>query len=189
MDKTLERILVRGGSISWQIIKLLAKAGQATFEHIEDTFITNYNHRHRGWHDYPRRSIYNASQRLRAKGYVRTSTTGNAVVFELTEAAKKQLLAFEKLTLKHRSAMRWDKRWRLVSFDIPETQRKYRDTLRRKLKRLGLKQFQQSVWVSPYPLADDFHQIIAEGGLENRVVIIDSDRLPDEAKWKRRFGL
>ena len=185
MDKRLERILVRGGSISWRIIKLLAKAGQSTFE----TFIDSHTNRWASLHDYPRRSVYKSAQRLKQYGYVKSSVKGGKVVFELTEAAKKQLAAFERLSLKHHSAVRWDKRWRLVSFDIPETQHKYRDILRWKLKRLGLEKFQQSIWLSPYPLEDDFHQIIAAGGLQDCVLIIDTDRLPDEAKWKRHFRL
>jgi len=187
MDKTLERIITRADSITWGIINFLAKAGPATLQHIEDTFITNYHRR--GLANYSHRSIYNASQQLKAKGYVKISTKGKIVVFELTEAVKKQLLVFEKLSLKYRSPGKWDERWRLVSFDIPETQRKYRDTLRWKLKRLGLEQFQQSIWLSPYPLEDDFHQIIAEGGLQDRVFIIDTDRLPNETKWRRHFRL
>lgn len=185
MDKGLERILIRTGSISWQIIKLLAKAGQATFE----TFIESHNNRWASLHDYPRHSVYNAAQRLKQKGYLKTSKKNNQTIFELTDAVKKHLAAFEKLTLKYRTPAKWDGRWRLVSFDVPETQRKYRDTLRWKLKRLGLEQFQQSIWVSPYPLEDDFQQIIMEGGLQDRVLIIDTDRMPNEIKWKRRFHL
>lgn len=185
MDKRLKRILVRGGSISWQIIKLLAKAGVATAE----TIINSRTHRWASLHDYPRPAVYKATQRLKQYGYVKTSIKNGEAVFELTESVKKQLAVFEKLTLKYKSPMRWDKRWRLVSFDIPETQHKYRDKLRWKLKRLGLEKFQQSIWLSPYPLEDDFHQIIAEGGLQDCVLIIDTDRLPNESKWKSHFRL
>ena len=183
----MERILVRTESIAARVLRFLGKAGRATFENIEDIFITSYHQR--GLGDYPRRSIYNASQRLKARGYIKSQKKGGKIVFELTEAAKRQLFVFEKLSLKHSSPLRWDKRWRLVSFDIPETQKKYRDTLRWKLKRLGLEKFQQSIWLSPYPLEDDFQQIIAEGGLQNCILIIDTDRLPNEARWRQHFKL
>ena len=43
--------------------------------------------------------------------------------------------------------------WRIVIFDIPETQRKVRNFLRQKLKQLGFKLWQNSIWISPYALA------------------------------------
>ena len=138
---------------------------------------------------YKKQSIYNTLSRLQKQGYLRKEKRAGKVVYKLPAVVRKELEAFEKLTLKVQSPADWDKRWRLVSFDIPETQHKYRDTLRWKLKRLGLEKFQQSIWITPYPLKDDFHQIIAAGGLQNCVLIIDTDRLPNEAIWRRHFRL
>ena len=39
----------------------------------------------------------------------------------------------------------------MVIFDIPETKRNSRDSLRDKMKELGLVRFNDSVWVYPYP--------------------------------------
>jgi len=43
----------------------------------------------------------------------------------------------------------WDKKWRLVVFDIPEKNRLARDALRKKLKELGFAPLQRSTWISP----------------------------------------
>ena len=139
---------------------------------------------------YKRQSVYNTFSRLQKQGYLRKERrAGKKAVYKLPTVVRKELEAFERLTLKHRSSANWDRRWRLVSFDIPETQHKYRDILRWKLKRLGLEKFQQSIWLTPYPLEDDFQQIIAEGGLQDCVFIIDTDRIPNEIKWRRCFQL
>jgi CRISPR-associated endonuclease Cas2 len=42
--------------------------------------------------------------------------------------------------------------WKLVIFDIPERQRSVRTFLRNRLKSLGFKKWQASIWVSPYKL-------------------------------------
>lgn len=42
--------------------------------------------------------------------------------------------------------------WKLVIFDIPERQRSVRTFLRNKLKSLGFKMWQASIWASPYKL-------------------------------------
>jgi len=43
----------------------------------------------------------------------------------------------------------WDKKWRMVCFDIPEENRSDRDQLSYQLEKLGFKHFQRSVWISP----------------------------------------
>ena len=46
---------------------------------------------------------------------------------------------------------KWDGKWRIVIFDIPESDRVFRDILRKHLYALEFKQLQQSVFISPYP--------------------------------------
>src|SRR5439155_10688504 len=47
---------------------------------------------------------------------------------------------------------RWDGRWRLVLFDLPNAQSTLRNRLRMQLRRLGFGWLQNSVWISPDPL-------------------------------------
>ncbi|MBL8031420.1 MAG: hypothetical protein JNK33_03800 [Candidatus Doudnabacteria bacterium] len=42
--------------------------------------------------------------------------------------------------------------WKMVIFDIPERQRQVRTFLRNRLKSLGFKKWQSSIWISPYKL-------------------------------------
>lgn len=59
----------------------------------------------------------------------------------------------------------WDKKWRMVMFDIPETEKKHRDGFAANLKRIGFLQVQKSAFVYPYPCFEelevlaDFHQV------------------------------
>lgn len=46
---------------------------------------------------------------------------------------------------------RWDGKWRLVMFDVPEKRKKVRDTLRMLLRSAGFVHFQDSAWIQPYP--------------------------------------
>ena len=57
------------------------------------------------------------------------------------------------------SSKKWDNKWRLVMFDIPETQRSTRDKLRRSLTNLGMGILQGSVWISPIDLKDKVMKI------------------------------
>jgi DNA-binding transcriptional regulator PaaX len=71
----------------------------------------------------------------------------------------------------------WDKRWRLVTFDIPEARRKDRLTLRRELRALKLGLLQRSVWVSARDVESDLHDIIRASGIPECFAVFESDRV------------
>lgn len=52
-------------------------------------------------------------------------------------------------------ARRWDGQWRLVLFDVPTGQNAQRERLRRYLRDKGFGFLQNSVWISPDPLAEE----------------------------------
>lgn len=52
--------------------------------------------------------------------------------------------------------------WKMVIFDIPETQRHVRNVLRAKLVSLGFKKWQNSIWMSPYTIAPEIEEELNE---------------------------
>ena len=68
----------------------------------------------------------------------------------ITEAGQ-QRLAFEREKMKlEEQKRRWDKRWRMVVFDLPERRRVTRAKLRATMAEVGFVRLQDSVWVYPY---------------------------------------
>lgn len=63
--------------------------------------------------------------------------------FSVTRSAKNALSL-----IKHD----WDGYWRVVTYDIPEKNRKFRDSTKRALYQLGFAKLQRSVWLSPLPV-------------------------------------
>jgi len=49
---------------------------------------------------------------------------------------------------------KWDKRWRIVIFDIPERRKSVRTRLRRFMNEYGFVRLQDSVWIYPYDCED-----------------------------------
>jgi CRISPR-associated endonuclease Cas2 len=68
----------------------------------------------------------------------------------LTEKGKLKLITLEKDNFKFKKPKKWDKKWRIVIFDIPQSRRLQRDKLRFTLKQIGFVKLQHSVWVYPY---------------------------------------
>ncbi len=53
------------------------------------------------------------------------------------------------------TGQKWDKKWRVVIFDIPEELSRERVKFRRKLKSLGFYMLQKSVFIFPYPCEEE----------------------------------
>lgn len=67
----------------------------------------------------------------------------------------------------------WDKKWRLVIYDIPETRRTARDNIRQLLKSLGFKQLQISCWAHPLPCLQQFHDIRQAYGIQEHLFLFE----------------
>jgi len=52
----------------------------------------------------------------------------------------------------------WDKKIRVVVFDIPEEKKRFREWLRQELSLLLFKSLQKSVYIGKYPIPDDLYQ-------------------------------
>ena len=105
-------------------------------------------------------------KKLEKTGYVALTKTPKGVVARLLEKSAKRLrrILIEDIVLP-KQPHRWDGKWRLYFFDIPEKHRAARDYLRRKLKDLGMFNVQRSVFVYPYDcrqeldLISDYYQV------------------------------
>lgn len=72
---------------------------------------------------------------------------------------------------------KWDGKWRLVFWDIPEKRKKVRDLLRFKLKQLGFVRWQKSVWASKKNCTNALRNFIKSVGIEDWVWVVESDNV------------
>jgi len=86
--------------------------------------------------------------RLIARGFLVRSENH----LKLTSKGQAYLFLVGSLGIK--KPKRWDKKWRVLIFDIPERRKRIRTALRRTLNSLGLVRLQDSVWVYPYDCED-----------------------------------
>ena len=89
--------------------------------------------------------------KLRKQKLLCIKEIGNDHMISLTEKGEEVFLRFNYENLEIKQKKIWDRNFRMVIFDIPETKRNARDSLRAKIKELGLVKFNDSVWVYPYP--------------------------------------
>lgn len=92
--------------------------------------------------------------RLKAKGLITFEERNGKCYARVTEAGE-QMLEFESMREKSaKKPKRWDGRWRVVLFDIPERRRGVRNRLRVFMQEYGFVRLQDSVWIYPYDCED-----------------------------------
>ena len=131
-----------------------------------------------------------AAGRLAQKGYVRFVERKGMKYIELTERGRR-VLAFEqqKIALHTRKTKRWDKRWRMVIFDIPEKRRNIRVRLRTTMQELGFLRLQDSVWVFPYDCEEVITLLKAELHIGKDVLYVIVEKIENDKPIKKHFGL
>lgn len=130
---------------------------------------------HRYIYGYPRpinRSALSQSlKRLRERGMIDFVGTNEILI-------KLNVKLNEKLDKKMKIGEgEWDKKWRLVIFDIPEKHRKARNLIRFKLKEWGFKRLQDSVWSTKVNCTNEFREYVKDVGISDWVMVVESDNI------------
>ncbi|PIR84968.1 CRISPR-associated endonuclease Cas2 [Candidatus Kaiserbacteria bacterium CG10_big_fil_rev_8_21_14_0_10_45_20] len=84
---------------------------------------------------------------------------------------------------------RWDGRWRIVAFDVPEKHRSFRNKIRLALKEAGFIQMQKSVWVFPHECKELSDLLKEEPRLTHCVLYGVLEQIENEEKIKKIFNL
>ncbi len=119
-------------------------------------------------------SIARTFKNLQKKGFVELIDE-KQLIYRLTDSGLDRAL-WEKIK---RSDEKWDGRWRVVSWDIPERRKEARNLLRYKLKYIGFVQFQKSVWGSKINCTKQLREFIKKVGIEDWVKVFESDNIGD----------
>ena len=84
---------------------------------------------------------------------------------------------------------KWDGKWRVVVFDIPERLRRMRYEVRSILKRAGFVQLQKSVWIFPHESQELVELLQRETNLSDCVLYGVLERIEQDEKLRRKFSL
>ncbi|HDZ85162.1 MAG TPA: CRISPR-associated endonuclease Cas2 [Candidatus Moranbacteria bacterium] len=144
----------------------------------------------REWKNIDRQYLYRIIHDFKYERLVdyRESKDGTVKIV-LTEKGRNKALSFKIDEMKIKKPMRWDKKWRVVMFDIPEKRRRERDAIREKLKNLGFHELQKSVFVYPFSCRDEIDFIVEYFQIRNCVRYGELANLTNGAELKLHFGL
>ncbi|MDZ7586383.1 MAG: CRISPR-associated endonuclease Cas2 [Patescibacteria group bacterium] len=121
---------------------------------------------------YARKKFRQLVARMVREGYVQQVLIEGRPHFRLTGMGRKQLME-NKPVLKQLN-QEWDGFWRIVIFDISESERKTRDILRRQLIKRGFELLQNSTYISCYDYSKDLLEFLDSKGLKGKVLLLES---------------
>src|SRR3989338_7820250 len=130
--------------------------------------------------------INRARDRLVKQGLM---TRDNHGFLSLTKKGAHVLSGLEIANYQLKKPKHWDKKWRLLIFDIPEYRRALRNKLRRSLLAVGFQRLQHSVWVYPYPCEDFVALLKADFDIGKDLLYIITDEVERDRHLRIRFGL
>jgi len=139
---------------------------------------------------FSKKQIGYAMRNLKRRNFIKIiQEKGDRMKVELTNKGAKRVREFCFDTLAIKKPKCWDRKWRIVMFDIPNRRNRAREVLREKIKELGFFQLQKSVWVYPYPCEDEILLVAEVYEVMRHIEIVTAERILHENKLKKYFDL
>lgn len=137
----------------------------------------------------PRFVVDTAFTRLLDKGHIMLVKTTKGKFARVTPEGKLALARMISRSPDTRTHRRWDKRWRLVTYDIKEHRKKSRRQLQRTLRSFGFYRLQDSVWVYPYDTEELITLLKAEFSVGKEVLYAVVEHLENDRELRTYFQL
>src|SRR3990167_432212 len=138
------------------------------------------------WQKY---NINHSIKRLKDHGLICFETTSKGTFMRLTQKGKDKLRRFKLLGYKLTKPKKWDRKWRMLIFDIKEERKVTRDKIRFALKKIGFLRLQDSVWVYPFDCEDFVNLMKADFKIGKDLLYLIVDTIEGDTKIKNFFKL
>ncbi len=140
------------------------------------------------WKKFNKWRLKQVLKRLHEAKLVEISETKDGQIVKISDKGKRKLLKYkiDDLTLVKK---RWDKKWRIIIYDVDESKKYLRDIFQLMLRKLEFLQLQKSVYMTPYPCENEIEYLRQVYDIGKDVVILTINGLENEQAYKEYFGL
>src|SRR3989344_1449497 len=183
------------GELTFKILETIERASFATADIIDvftSGYAESYRKARRGMLGYRKhreswveklknnQKFYNLLYKLQKKGLVLKQKRREGTFWIISRKGEERLQKLKERLLKRPPKKNYpsvkSKSFKIVSFDIPEFNRKQRDWLRETLKRLNYQLVQKSVWIGKNELPIEFIEDLRKYNILNNVEIFSINR-------------
>ena len=107
----------------------------------------------------------------------------------LTTKGEAKLRQLELNDYKIKKPRHWDRKWRILAFDVKEERKSTRNKIRFTLGQMGFVRLQDSVWVYPYDCEDLIMLLKADLKIGKDLIYIIADSIENDKNLCKSFNL
>jgi DNA-binding transcriptional regulator PaaX len=137
----------------------------------------------------PKQRLQEVASKMKRKGLVEFVEEHGRKKLRITESGRRKLDSATLSSTPPPRPKKWDGKWRIVIFDIPETKHSLRTKIRAHVRAFGFKKLQGSVWVYPYDCEDLILLLKAELKIGVNLLYIIADAIEYDLPLRKEFGL
>lgn len=109
--------------------------------------------------------------------------------YRMTPKGEDTLRNWQFADFKLEKPKKWDRKWRVIIFDIPEKKRNIRDQVRTIFRSAGFYLLQDSVWVYPYDCEDVLTLLKSDLGVGKNILYLIVDEIENDRHLRESFNL
>ena len=153
-------------------------------------FVQNLIKGYKRYQKYPKQKVSATIWRLKRDGFIDIRQSNHQIYISLTPDGRRKAGIFQINNLKIKKPKQWDKKWRLLMFDISQKRKILREALRGKLKELGYLPFQKSIWIHPFDCIAEVELLKDFFGFSvKEMQLIIAEDIGDDFLFQQRFKL
>lgn len=137
---------------------------------------------------YERNRIKRSVVRLEKRGLIQKMNTADDG-FVLTAKGEEKALRHKLESMKIARPKKWDGKWRLVMFDVPEGKVQARRSINLALKKLGCIHYQKSVFITPFPCKEEIDFVGKCFNVRQNIRLVIAERVEGDAPLKKAFNV
>jgi len=107
----------------------------------------------------------------------------------LTRSGEDRLRRLKILDYQFKKPYRWDRKWRVLIFDVPEKRKSLRNKIRETLLLIGFRHLQDSVWIYPYDCEDIVTLLKADFRIGKDLLYMVVEKLEYDRSFREYFDL
>lgn len=142
----------------------------------------------REWNRFNRYRLRQNFSRLYQQKVIEISEVNGETSIKLTDKGKSKLLKYKLEEIMITKPPKWDKKWRLIAYDIGKEKKLLSEIFRKFLQKLEFLKLQKSLYITPYPCEEQIEFLKQYYGLDENIIYIVVEKIENDKIYKEYFG-
>lgn len=133
--------------------------------------------------------INRSAANLKRRGLIKMEKRGGVTYVALTDKGRKEALLNNLNFSRSDEHKKWDSKWRIILFDIPENKKLARQALGKLLRKANCFPYQKSVFITPFECKKEVDFLGDYFEIRNHIFLITANEIENESRLRKHFNL